>query len=171
MRTWRPPSLLKRDSQHAHNGGVQKVWRGAGEGRTRDACPANRTSSPQLRHLEDGLRQRSDRPEAVGRAPLPDPPTDDPNYVMVDLEFDSESEADGLSSGLSANGNLGGLSPGFSGVEARVVGAARLNTPSAAVSATAKAKNRVWAKLSKRHFPLGSRREHHATHGSATPPS
>jgi hypothetical protein len=65
-------------------------------------------------------------------------PTDDPNYVMVGLEFDSESEADGLSSGLSGNVNLGGLSSGFPGVEARVVGA-RLTTPSAAVSATAKA--------------------------------
>src|SRR3712207_5328162 len=108
MRTWRPPNLAG-ETLGTRTTGVCKRSRGE-------------RGKEGLRHLEDGLRQRPDRPEAVGHAPLPDPPTDDPNYVMVDLEFDSETEADGLSSGLSGNVNLGGLSPGFPRVEARVVG-------------------------------------------------
>ncbi len=33
---------------------------------------------------------------ALRRAPLPDLETDDPNYVMIDLEFDSPSEAEAM---------------------------------------------------------------------------
>jgi hypothetical protein len=54
----------------------------------------------RLRRLEGGFRQRSDRPGAVGRASLSDPPTDDPNYVTIDLEFDSASEAEAVHTAL-----------------------------------------------------------------------
>ena len=42
-----------------------------------------------------------DRPGAVRRAPLQDPPTHRrSNYVMIDLEFDSASEAETVHSAL-----------------------------------------------------------------------
>jgi hypothetical protein len=68
----------------------------------RDVHLTDRALGPRLRHLEGGLRRRSCRPPAGGRAPRYRifRPIDDPNHVVVDLEFDGSGEAKGFRAAL-----------------------------------------------------------------------
>jgi hypothetical protein len=70
----------------------------------RDAPPTDRTPSQRLRHLEGGFRRlcRFQQQSGVRRYRVLRP-TDDPNYVIIELEFDSSSEAEAFLAALRRN--------------------------------------------------------------------